>query len=136
SRSASATSMVVSPVDVRSTTSPTVIVSEQRGKTLRREFIQVLGMSQIEPTLSHSMSFQAPILARSLAQLATSFGGFFATCAAMYLCLAVSLWVALPMSVIAAGFLVRIFIIQHDCGHGSFFKSRRANDLIGILCSL
>ncbi len=93
-------------------------------------------MSQIEPTLSQSMSFQAPILVRSLAQLATSFGGFFATCAAMYLCLAVSLWVALPMSVIAAGFLVRIFIIQHDCGHGSFFKSRRANDLIGTLCSL
>src|SRR5437667_5280842 len=108
------TSMVLSPVDVRATTSP------QRGKTLRRKFIQVSGMSQIDPTLFQSVSFQAPILARSLAQLATSFGGFFASCAAMYLCLAVSLWVALPMSVIAAGFLVRIFIIQHDCGHGSF----------------
>jgi acyl-lipid omega-6 desaturase (Delta-12 desaturase) len=82
------------------------------------------------------MLFQAPILARSLAQLLTSFGGFFATCAAMYLCVAVSLWITLPLSVIAAGFLVRIFIIQHDCGHGSFFKSRRANDLIGTLCSL
>ncbi|MGH7095025.1 MAG: fatty acid desaturase family protein [Stellaceae bacterium] len=43
---------------------------------------------------------------------------------------------ALPLSVLAAGFLVRIFIIQHDCGHGSFFKSRRANYLTGILCSL
>jgi acyl-lipid omega-6 desaturase (Delta-12 desaturase) len=91
---------------------------------------------QIDPTFSQSTPFQAPILARSLAQLATSFGGFFATCAAMYLCLAASLWMALPLSVIAAGFLVRIFIIQHDCGHGSFFKSRRANDLIGTLCSL
>ena len=37
---------------------------------------------------------------------------------------------------LAAGFLVRIFIIQHDCGHGSFFRSRRANDLIGMVCSL
>jgi omega-6 fatty acid desaturase (delta-12 desaturase) len=93
---------------------------------------------QIDPTFSQSTPFQAPILARSLAQLATSFGGFFATCAAMYLCLAVSLWMAmaLPLSVIAAGFLVRIFIIQHDCGHGSFFKSRRANDLVGTLCSV
>ena len=36
----------------------------------------------------------------------------------------------------AAGFLVRIFIIQHDCGHGSFLKSRRANDTIGNICGL
>src|SRR5260370_17816014 len=54
----------------------------------------------------------------------------------MYLTFAVSLWITLPLSVLAAGFLVRIFIIQHDCGHGSFFKSRRANQLIGSLCSL
>ena len=89
-----------------------------------------------DPTFSQTMPFQARILARSLAQLSTSFGGFFAICAAMYLLAAVSLWMALPLSVIAAGFLVRIFIIQHDCGHGSFFKSRRANELIGTLCSL
>jgi hypothetical protein len=44
----------------------------------------------------------------------------------MYACFEVSAWIALPLSIIAAGFLVRIFIIQHDCGHGSFFKSRRA----------
>lgn len=36
----------------------------------------------------------------------------------------------------AAGFLVRIFIIQHDCGHGAFFETRRGNDSLGILCSL
>jgi acyl-lipid omega-6 desaturase (Delta-12 desaturase) len=89
-----------------------------------------------DPTLFGSTPFQAPILVGSLAQLSTSFGGFIATCAAMYLCLAVSLWTVLPLSVLAAGFLVRIFIIQHDCGHGSFFRSRRANDLIGMLCSL
>src|SRR5204862_569295 len=62
--------------------------------------------------------------------------GFLATCAAMYLCLTISLWVTLPLSVIAAGFLVRIFIIQHDCGHGAFFRSQRANDILGSLCSL
>jgi omega-6 fatty acid desaturase (delta-12 desaturase) len=90
----------------------------------------------INPILSGSTSFQSPILKRSLVQLATSFGGFLATCAVMYVCLAVSLWVALPLSALAAGFLVRIFIIQHDCGHGSFFRSRRANDLTGTLCSL
>jgi omega-6 fatty acid desaturase (delta-12 desaturase) len=93
-------------------------------------------MSQPDQMLSVTKAFQAPILVSSLGQLATSFGGFFATCTAMYLCLAVSLWITLPMSVLAAGFLVRIFIIQHDCGHGSFFKSRWANELIGSLCSL
>jgi omega-6 fatty acid desaturase (delta-12 desaturase) len=39
----------------------------------------------------------------------------------------ISYWLTLGLSVVAAGFLVRIFIIFHDCGHGSFFKSRRAN---------
>ncbi len=37
---------------------------------------------------------------------------------------------------IAAGLTVRLFIIQHDCGHSSFFSSRRANVVIGRLCGL
>jgi omega-6 fatty acid desaturase (delta-12 desaturase) len=45
-------------------------------------------------------------------------------------------WVTLALSVVTAGFIVRIFIIQHDCGHGSFLRSRRANDAVGMLCSL
>jgi acyl-lipid omega-6 desaturase (Delta-12 desaturase) len=93
-------------------------------------------MPQMDQALSGTRAFRGPILACSLRQLATSFGGFFGTCTAMYMCLAVSLWIMLPMSALAAGFLVRIFIIQHDCGHGSFFKSRWANELIGSLCSL
>ena len=75
-------------------------------------------MSDPKNVLSSVAAFQYPILRRSLGQLTTSFGGFLATCAAMYLCLTTSLWMTLPLSVIAAGFLVRIFIIQHDCGHG------------------
>jgi len=35
----------------------------------------------------------------------------------------------LPLAILAGGFLVRLFIIHHDCGHGSFFKSRKANDV-------
>lgn len=42
----------------------------------------------------------------------------------------------LGLAVVAAGFVVRIFVIQHDCGHGSFFKSRRANEALGRLCSI
>src|SRR5579864_265761 len=88
------------------------------------------------PLLLTTTLLEAPILVRSLAQLLTSLGGFVGSCAAMYAFAMLSRWIALPLSLVAAGFLVRIFIIQHDCGHGSFFRSRRANDLIGILCSL
>jgi omega-6 fatty acid desaturase (delta-12 desaturase) len=48
----------------------------------------------------------------------------------------VSLWLTLPLSILTAGFMIRAFIIFHDCGHGSFFKSQRANDLLGIVTGL
>ena len=54
----------------------------------------------------------------------------------MYLSLAYSYWFTLGLALPAAGFLVRIFIIQHDCGHGSFFKSRKANDFLGSICGV
>ena len=51
----------------------------------------------------------------------------------MHLSLAVSWWLTMPLAVLAGGFLVRLFIIFHDCGHGSFFRSRKANDAWGII---
>jgi acyl-lipid omega-6 desaturase (Delta-12 desaturase) len=47
--------------------------------------------------------------------------------------LEVSYWLTLLLAVPTAGFLVRIFIIFHDCGHGSFFKSKKANAIIGFI---
>ena len=40
-------------------------------------------------------------------------------------------WASPPLAVLAAGFLLRLFMIQHDCGHGSFFRQRLANDWVG-----
>ena len=54
----------------------------------------------------------------------------------MYLSIDVSYWITLLLALPAAGFVVRIFIIQHDCGHGSFFKSKRANDFWGMAGSI
>lgn len=54
----------------------------------------------------------------------------------MYLSLEWSYWITLALALPAAGLLVRLFIIQHDCGHRSFFRNRRANDLLGAVCSL
>ena len=54
----------------------------------------------------------------------------------MYRSLAWSYWLTLLVAIPTAGLLVRLFIIQHDCGHHSFFRSRRANDVLGIFCSV
>jgi omega-6 fatty acid desaturase (delta-12 desaturase) len=80
--------------------------------------------------------FKAPSLRRSLWQFASTFLAFVAVNAAMYACLHVSVWLTLALAFPAAGLMVRLFIIQHDCGHGSFFHSRRHNDLLGRFCSV
>lgn len=54
----------------------------------------------------------------------------------MYFGLSVSWWLVLPLAVLAGVLLIRIFIIFHDCGHGSFFSSTRANQVVGFLCGL
>lgn len=69
-------------------------------------------------------------------QMATSFLPFLALCAAMYWSLALSYALTLALAVPAAGLVVRIFIIQHDCGHGSFLRARWANGAVGMACSL
>ena len=69
--------------------------------------------------------FETPALYESLAQTVTSIGGFLAVTAAMYATAGISYLIALGLAPLAAGFLVRTFIIQHDCGHGAFFRSRR-----------
>ncbi|WP_028544431.1 fatty acid desaturase [Paenibacillus taiwanensis] len=52
---------------------------------------------------------------------------------AAYLSLSVSYWLTVPIAVVASGFVIRTFIIFHDCCHQSFFKSRRANDILGTI---
>jgi acyl-lipid omega-6 desaturase (Delta-12 desaturase) len=54
----------------------------------------------------------------------------------MCLSVKVSLWLTFPLVILAGAFLVRVFIIFHDCGHGSFFRSRLANDVVGVLTGL
>lgn len=54
----------------------------------------------------------------------------------MYRSLEISYWLTLVLTLPTAGFMVRIFIIFHDCGHGSFFKSQKANDILGVITGL
>ncbi len=83
-----------------------------------------------------AVAHQAPVLSRSIGQLATTFPPFFALIAAMYALRETSVWISLALAIPAAGLIVRIFIIQHDCGHGAFFRGRAANAWLGRFCSL
>lgn len=51
----------------------------------------------------------------------------------MFLSLRISYWLTLGLAVPTAAFQVRTFIIFHDCGHGAFFRSRRANEIVGFI---
>jgi len=73
---------------------------------------------------------------KSIWQLGNSFIPFFIIWYLMFLSLDFGYWLTLILSLLASGLYVRLFIIQHDCGHGSFFNSRRANDWVGMFCSL
>jgi omega-6 fatty acid desaturase (delta-12 desaturase) len=67
----------------------------------------------------------------ALVQLLNTVLPFLAVMAAMLWGLDHGIWIALLLAVPAAALLARVFTLQHDCGHGSFFKSRRVNDLVG-----
>ena len=81
--------------------------------------------------------YQAPDVKRGTWQIINSFGGLLLGWLLMYFALQfVGIWLALLLAIPTAGCLVRIFIIQHDCGHGSFMKSKKANDWIGGICGI
>jgi omega-6 fatty acid desaturase (delta-12 desaturase) len=77
--------------------------------------------------------YQEPALRSSVCQILASLMPYAALWALMSWSVSVSVWLTLPLMILGAGFLVKIFIIFHDCGHGSFFKSRKANDTWGYI---
>jgi acyl-lipid omega-6 desaturase (Delta-12 desaturase) len=79
--------------------------------------------------------YQKPSTKIAIVQILNTFLPFVALWAVMYWSLSVSYWLTLALSLLNGLFLVRIFIIQHDCGHQSFTKSRKLNDTIGFICS-
>ncbi len=69
-------------------------------------------------------------------QVANSFGGYILSWILIDYAQSVSWWLTLALAVLAGGFLIRIFVILHDCGHGSLLPSRLANDVIGFLAGV
>jgi omega-6 fatty acid desaturase (delta-12 desaturase) len=79
------------------------------------------------------LKYQEPSLWRAIWQLVNSVGPYAFLWYVAYLSLAWSYWITAGCAILAGLLLVRIFIIFHDCGHSSFFKSRLANDVVGFI---
>ena len=75
--------------------------------------------------------YRVPNHLRSVLELVITGGSFIVFWLAAWWALSVSYWLTLAISVPAAAFLVRLFLIQHDCGHWAFFRSRSVNDWVG-----
>ena len=75
--------------------------------------------------------YRDPNTAWSFVEIAVTLVPFVALWTAMWALSHVSYWLCLALALPAAGFLVRLFMIQHDCGHGAFFRTRLMNDWVG-----
>jgi omega-6 fatty acid desaturase (delta-12 desaturase) len=80
--------------------------------------------------------YAQPHLGRSVRELATSVLPYLGLSVAMYYLLDVSYWLVLLLAIPTAGFLVRTFILFHDCTHGSLLRSKRANAWLGMVLGL
>ena len=80
--------------------------------------------------------FQRPSTARALWQIFNTIVPYVLLWFLMYHVKQISLWLALPLAILAGTLLVRVFIFFHDCGHGSFFKSHWANALTGFIAGM
>lgn len=101
--------------------------------------------TQAEPTKKRTdtsawkeivIRFQKPSLGAAIWQLTNTLGPYAVLWYLMYRSMAISYWLTLPLAIVAGLFVVRTFIIFHDCGHGSYFKSRTANDVVGFITGM
>ena len=75
--------------------------------------------------------YREPNSARGVFELVITAVPLLVLWALIWVAVAHGYWIGLVLAVPAAGLLVRLFMIQHDCGHGSFFHDRLANDWVG-----
>jgi len=76
--------------------------------------------------------YQKPSIVRSIWQIVNTFIPYVGIWILIVYSLSISYWLTALLIILAAGFLVRLFIIFHDCGHGSYFKSANTNKIVGM----
>jgi acyl-lipid omega-6 desaturase (Delta-12 desaturase) len=112
------------------------------GGTMREASTTTLAASSEKPRVERPYWREAlapyaqPHLGLSLLGLATSVVPYLALSVLMYLALDISYLLVLAIGVPAAGFLLRTYIIFHDCTHGSFLPWKRANSWLGVALGL
>lgn len=96
-----------------------VLKPADAGTTSARDWIEIL------------QRYRHPDRTRSIVEIAVTFLPYLALWVLAWLSLSVSYWLTLALAIPGAFFLVRLFLIQHDCGHGALFKKRITNDWVG-----
>lgn len=81
-------------------------------------------------------AYSKPDLRKSIWQTVNSLIPYFALFYISMRSVDISLWLTIPLALLTSGFMVRTFIIFHDCGHGSFFASKQANDWLGVITGI
>lgn len=82
------------------------------------------------------LRYATPDLKKSIWQIVNSLVPYIIVWYLMYKSLDYPYWVTILLAVLASGFLIRLFIIFHDCGHGSFFRSKKTGDIIGMITGI
>src|SRR6202166_1211860 len=131
---------MIGPIDHKAHTGPTsgdaqVHVSARRNASPARDRANAsLAAAGAHPSRAWSpilRRYRDPSLARSLTELAITTVPFSLLWLSMWASLDAGYWICLLLAIPTAGFLVRLFMIQHDCGHGAFFRHKLANDWMG-----
>ena len=92
--------------------------------------------AQVRQFAQHCAQFRTPDTRKAMLQIATTAVPFLALVGLMIALADSAYWASLLLAVPAGGLLVRFFIIQHDCGHGSFLGTREGNELLGRAMSI
>lgn len=99
--------------------------------------ISAIGVDE-KALFAATAKYQKPDLKKAIWQIVNTFVPYIALWVLMVYTIhtGYSYWITLALAMLASGFLVRIFIFFHDCGHQSFFASRRANTIFGYICGI
>jgi omega-6 fatty acid desaturase (delta-12 desaturase) len=82
------------------------------------------------------LRYAHPVLRKSIWQICDTLVPFIIIWYLLYRSLEYPYWITFLLTLVECGFLIRIFIIFHDCGHGSFFKSSKANTVVGAIMGI
>ncbi|MEL7490390.1 MAG: fatty acid desaturase [Pseudomonadota bacterium] len=105
---------------------------DQSASTIADQF-----SARVARIAEHCRAYQGPQLSRSVRQALLSAALYAVAIALMFFLVKAGYWyAALALAPVSGLLLVKLFTIQHDCGHGSYFKARQANNIIGWLISI